>query len=215
MPSFAHHLQHLTWYPTEQLSYLADLAARVQLAGHPNLRPPTLLDVRQSVWPVRSVDAIFTANTLHIMSWPEVIAMYRGIGSVLAPGGVLCVYGPFRYEGRYTSESNREFDRSLQARHPPRACATCTTSLLWRPWMGCGSRPITTCRRSTGSWSRQGAGLSAARRASRARQSLVVAVNGPGRAAGKPCGPPPLCRPPGWRLKAKAAAGGSNWPPAA
>ena len=111
--------EHLTWYPTEQLSYLPDLAARVQLEGRRhNLRPPTVLDVRQSVWPVRSVDAIFTANTLHIMSWPEVIAMYHGIGNVLAPGGVMCVYGPFRYEGRYTSESNREFDRALQERDP-------------------------------------------------------------------------------------------------
>jgi hypothetical protein len=113
---FVRHLPHLTWYPTEQLSYLPDLTARVQLEGSANLRPPTLLDVRQRVWPVRSVDAIFTANTLHIMSWPEVIALYHGSGSVLAPGGVMCVYGPFRYEGRYTSESNREFDRVLKER---------------------------------------------------------------------------------------------------
>jgi SAM-dependent methyltransferase len=115
---FVGHLTHLTWHPTEQLRYLPDLAARVQLEGRPNLKAPTVLDVRQSVWPLRSVDAVFTANTLHIMSWPEVIAMYHGIGSVLAPGGVLCVYGPFRYEGRYTSESNREFDRTLQERDP-------------------------------------------------------------------------------------------------
>jgi hypothetical protein len=77
-----------------------------------------LLDVRQAVWPLRSVDAMFTANTLHIMSWPEVMALYRGLGGVLAPGGVLCVYGPFRYHGRYTSDSNREFDRMLQERDP-------------------------------------------------------------------------------------------------
>ena len=115
---FAGQLTHLTWHPTEQLAYLQDLGARVKLARIRNLRPPTLLDVRQSVWPVRQVDAVFTANTLHIMSWPEVIAMYHGIGGVLAPGGVLCVYGPFRYQGRYTSESNREFDRTLQERDP-------------------------------------------------------------------------------------------------
>jgi len=115
---FARYLEHLTWHPTEQLSYLPDLAARVQLEGHHNLRPPTVLDVRQSVWPVRSVDAIFTANTLHIMSWLEVVAMFHGVGNVLAPGGVICIYGPFRYEGRYTSESNREFDRTLQERDP-------------------------------------------------------------------------------------------------
>jgi SAM-dependent methyltransferase len=115
---FAGALAHLTWHPTEQLAYLADLAERVKLEGPHNLRPPTLLDVRQAVWPLRSVDAMFTANTLHIMSWPEVMALYRGLGGVLAPGGVLCVYGPFRYHGRYTSDSNREFDRMLKERDP-------------------------------------------------------------------------------------------------
>ena len=113
---FAKHLAHLTWHPTEQLAYLPDLSARVKLEGTSNLRPPTLLDVRQSIWPVRAVDGIFTANTLHIMSWLEVQALYRGIGNVLSPGGVLYVYGAFRYGGRYTSDSNREFDLSLQAR---------------------------------------------------------------------------------------------------
>jgi SAM-dependent methyltransferase len=115
---FARALTHLTWHPTEQLTYLTDLAERVKLEGPHNLRPPTLLDVRQAVWPLRSADAVFTANTLHIMSWPEVMALYRGLGGVLAPGGVFCVYGPFRYEGRYTSDSNREFDLMLQERDP-------------------------------------------------------------------------------------------------
>jgi SAM-dependent methyltransferase len=115
---FARHLSHLTWHPTERLGFLPDLAARVSLEGRPNLRAPTVLDVRQSVWPLRAVDAIFTANTLHIMSWPEVTAMFEGIGTVLVPGGVVCVYGPFRYEGEYTSQSNREFDRTLQERDP-------------------------------------------------------------------------------------------------
>src|SRR5580692_9762251 len=115
---FAQALGHLTWHPTEQLVYLEDLTERVKLEGPGNLRPPTLLDVRQAVWPVRGVDAIFTANTLHIMSWPEVMALFNGIGTVLAPGGVLCIYGPFRYDGRYTSDSNQEFDRMLQDRDP-------------------------------------------------------------------------------------------------
>ncbi len=115
---FARELAFLAWHPTEQLAYLADLTERVKLEGPQNLRVPTLLDVRQAVWPLRGVDAMFTANTLHIMSWPEVIALFRGSGSVLAPGGVLCVYGPFRYAGRYTSDSNLEFDRMLQERDP-------------------------------------------------------------------------------------------------
>jgi cyclopropane fatty-acyl-phospholipid synthase-like methyltransferase len=113
---FAAQLIHLTWHPTEQLVYLADLASRVRLEGTRNLRQPTVLDVKQSVWPLRSVDAIFSANTLHIMGWAEVEAMFRGIDAVLSPHGVLCVYGPFRYAGRYTSDSNREFDLMLQER---------------------------------------------------------------------------------------------------
>ncbi len=115
---FARELGHLTWHPTEQLTYLADLSERVKLEGSRNLRVPTVLDVRQAVWPVRGVDAIFTANTLHIMSWPEVMALFKGIGTVLIPGGVLCIYGPFLYAGRYTSDSNRDFDRMLQERDP-------------------------------------------------------------------------------------------------
>src|SRR5712672_2858024 len=59
---FAAHLEHLTWHPTEQLAYLPDLASRVKLEGTRNLRQPTVLDVKQTVWPVRSVDAVFTAN---------------------------------------------------------------------------------------------------------------------------------------------------------
>jgi cyclopropane fatty-acyl-phospholipid synthase-like methyltransferase len=115
---FAAHLTHLTWHPTEQLAYLADLATRVRTEGTRNLRPPTLLDVKQSVWPLRSVDAIYSANTLHIMGWTEVQAMFRGIDTVLSPQGVVCIYGPFRYDGRYTSDSNRDFDRMLVDRDP-------------------------------------------------------------------------------------------------
>jgi len=115
---FAAHLPHLTWHPTEQLAYLPDLSARVKLEGPPNLRAPTVLDVNQTVWPLRATDAIFTANTLHIMAWTEVVALYRGLDGVLSRGGVLCVYGPFRYHGRHTSDSNRDFDRMLQERDP-------------------------------------------------------------------------------------------------
>jgi SAM-dependent methyltransferase len=115
---FARALPHLTWQPTERLASLEDLAERIRLEGTPNLRAPTVLDVSQAVWPVRTVDTVFTANTLHIMGWHEVVAAFAGIGAVLAPGGALCIYGPFRYQGAYTSDSNRDFDRMLQERDP-------------------------------------------------------------------------------------------------
>jgi hypothetical protein len=94
------------------------LVQRIQVEGGANIRPPTVLDVTQSVWPVTRVDAMFTANTLHIMSWEEVVAMFRGIGTTLAPGGLLCIYGPFIYQDRPTAPSNNAFDRMLQERDP-------------------------------------------------------------------------------------------------
>ena len=115
---FSAALTHLTWHPTEQLKYLPDLTARIALEGSRNLKAPTVLDVNQSVWPLRSADAIFTANTLHIMGWAEVQAMFHGLDAVLSPDGMLCIYGPFRYGGRYTSHSNRDFDRMLLERDP-------------------------------------------------------------------------------------------------
>jgi hypothetical protein len=115
---FAAHMKHLTWHPTERLNFLPDLTQRIQAEGGGNIRPPTVLDVTQPVWPVSRVDAMFTANTLHIMSWVEVGALFRGIGTTLAPSGLLCIYGPFLYEGRPTAPSNMAFDRMLQERDP-------------------------------------------------------------------------------------------------
>jgi cyclopropane fatty-acyl-phospholipid synthase-like methyltransferase len=115
---FAAQLPHLTWHPTEQLANLEGLSLRIRAEGPPNVDTPTLLDVRQAVWPVRSVDVVFTANTLHIMSWAQVEALFDGIGTVLTPRGIVCIYGPFCYGGRYTSPSNQEFDGMLRARDP-------------------------------------------------------------------------------------------------
>ncbi len=115
---FARHLPHLTWHPTEREPHLRDLARRVREEGGANLRQPASLDVRQENWPLQNVDAIFSANTQHIMSWEEVEAMWRGAGTLLAADGVLCLYGPFRYGGAYTSPSNREFDQRLRERDP-------------------------------------------------------------------------------------------------
>lgn len=115
---FAANLGHLTWHPTEQAQYLADLQARIEQEGGANLRSAAVLDVRQAVWPIRSADAAFTANTLHIMSWDEVKDLFSKLAAILSADAVFCVYGPFRYEGRYTSAGNRDFDRMLKERDP-------------------------------------------------------------------------------------------------
>jgi cyclopropane fatty-acyl-phospholipid synthase-like methyltransferase len=115
---FARHLPHLSWQPSERSAELAPLTERIRLEGPPNLRPAIELDVRRQPWPVTGVDAVFSANTLHIMAWKEVQDFFRGVGAVLRKPGVLCVYGPFRYGGEYTSASNADFDRYLHIRDP-------------------------------------------------------------------------------------------------
>jgi SAM-dependent methyltransferase len=115
---FATHLPQLAWQPSELGASLAPLAARIRLEGAPNLRAPLELDVRALPWPVPAVDAVFSANTLHIMAWGAVPDFFRGVGTALAAAGVLCVYGPFNYQGRYSSDSNADFDRWLKARDP-------------------------------------------------------------------------------------------------
>jgi cyclopropane fatty-acyl-phospholipid synthase-like methyltransferase len=115
---FAKNLPHLRWQPSDRGDYLPGLRERMAHEGTPNLVPAIELDVRTLPWRVEPVDAVFTANTLHIMSWSSVKDFFHGVGAVLLTPAVLCIYGPFRYGGRYTSESNAEFDRYLQARDP-------------------------------------------------------------------------------------------------
>jgi cyclopropane fatty-acyl-phospholipid synthase-like methyltransferase len=112
----AHHLPQLSWQPSERPDELGPLAERIRLEGSVNLLPPVELDVRRQPWPVGRFDAVFSANTLHIMGWEAVEDFFRGVGAVLGAPGVLCVYGPFRYRGGYTSDSNAAFDRWLSER---------------------------------------------------------------------------------------------------
>jgi SAM-dependent methyltransferase len=113
---FARHLPHLEWQPTERREWLDMLRERVLVEGTPNLRPAIELDVNLAAWPVGAADAVYSANTLHIMGWQEVEAFFHGVGHVLAPRGQLAVYGPFRFGGDYTSASNAEFDAYLRRR---------------------------------------------------------------------------------------------------
>jgi SAM-dependent methyltransferase len=115
---FARHLGWLEWLPTERREHLDGLAARIAAEGPPNLAPPVELDVLGTPWPVPSCDGVFSANTLHIMGWPAVAALFAGLPAILEPGGVLAVYGPFHYRGRSTSDSNAAFDAMLRERDP-------------------------------------------------------------------------------------------------
>lgn len=123
---FAAQLPHLQWQASDHPDYLPGIAERLAAAGLPNASAP---------WPLQAVlapvpglaplpasplgfDAVFSANTLHIMSWPHVQALFAGLPAVMADDALLCVYGPFNYNGNYSSDSNRQFDGWLKARDP-------------------------------------------------------------------------------------------------
>lgn len=108
----------LRWQASDVPAYLPGIRAWIEEAALPNLPPPIPLEVIHGPWPEERFDAVFSANTAHIMSTDEVDAMLRGIPQVLAPGGVFALYGPFNYDGRFTSESNARFDLWLKAQDP-------------------------------------------------------------------------------------------------
>lgn len=115
---FAEHLTGVNWQPTEIETNMTVLQAGLEGCTSKNILPPITLDVQMNPWPVKEADNIFSANTLHIMAEKHVEEFFRGAGEVLMPGGYLCVYGPFKYAGRYTSESNTRFQEWLQRQDP-------------------------------------------------------------------------------------------------
>ncbi|OYY60479.1 MAG: methylase, partial [Hydrogenophilales bacterium 28-61-11] len=115
---FAPELPQLVWQTADVRAYHPGIHAWLDEAALPNVLPPLELDVNQTHWHSGRYDAVFSANTLHIMGWPEVVRFFAGVGNVLEPGGVLVVYGPFNYNGQFTSDSNARFDAWLKARDP-------------------------------------------------------------------------------------------------
>lgn len=115
---FAEHLPHLVWQTSDVIDYHAGIQAWLGEARLPNVRAPLTLDVRRDAWPAERFNGVFSANTTHIMGWPEVEAMFAGIGLTLEAGGRFCLYGPFNYGGKFTTESNARFDQWLKARDP-------------------------------------------------------------------------------------------------
>ena len=63
-------------------------------------------------------DNIYTANTLHIMSAKNVDTFCSSIHTILNSGGFLFIYGPFKFNNMFTSDSNFQFDQSLKQRNP-------------------------------------------------------------------------------------------------
>ena len=115
---FAQQFPNLTWFTSDQAEYHGGIQMWQDESLLPNIDGPLLLDVNQANWPEIRMDAVFSANTVHIMGWPSVENMFTGIGRVLNKGGFFCLYGPFNYDEKFSSESNARFDLWLKQRDP-------------------------------------------------------------------------------------------------
>lgn len=122
---FARTLAGLQWQPSDRRETLQDLAERIALEGRDGLAPgariadPLELDVDQADhWPERSFDAVFSANSCHIMALASVANLMAGAARRLVPGGLLVLYGPFQDGGIHTAASNAAFDAHLRSLNP-------------------------------------------------------------------------------------------------
>ncbi len=115
---FAAHLRQLVWQPTDLSENFASIRAWAEEVALPNLRTPLELNVYAGHWPVTSVEAVVCINTIHIVAWRGVENLFAGAGRVLTRGGVMVVYGPYRYVSRPLEPSNESFDQWLKARDP-------------------------------------------------------------------------------------------------
>ncbi len=113
---FAAHLPQLEWQPSDLPDSHASIAAWCEEAALPNLRPPVAIDLLSDLWPALIPNAILCINTIHIVAWRGVENLFAGAGVRLARGGILYVYGPYRYATRTLEPSNEDFDRWLKAR---------------------------------------------------------------------------------------------------
>ena len=112
---FAAALPQLIWQTSDRAHHLPGIRAWLQDAALPNTPPALTLDVATGPWPTTRFDAIYSANTLHIMAWSEVQALFARLPAISTVDAKLVIYGPFNTGGHYTSDSNAAFDRSLRA----------------------------------------------------------------------------------------------------
>jgi len=116
---FASALPALRWQPSDvDAEALASIVAWTRAEQLTNVSAPLRLDVTEHPWPVATVDAIFSANLIHIAAWTACLGLLRGAGTHLAEGGVLVVYGPFKIDDAHTAPSNAAFDLDLRRRDP-------------------------------------------------------------------------------------------------
>jgi hypothetical protein len=109
---------HLRWQTSDIDDNHSAINAWIGDSSLDNVAAPLSLDVRTDDVDEQGYDGVFSANTAHIMSFETVADMIALVSRALRPGGVFCLYGPFRIDGEFSTDSNEQFHASLQAGDP-------------------------------------------------------------------------------------------------
>ena len=116
------HMSHtfpgIVWLPSEREAVVPILRANLALYGSNNIQSPLVLDLTDFSWSGDSVDAVYAANVMHIVSEPLGERLLQLAAEALKPSGLLMLYGPYKYDGKFTADSNATFDQSLKDRDP-------------------------------------------------------------------------------------------------
>ena len=111
---FSEQLPHLNWQTSDRKENHEGINLWIDDASLKNLERPIEIDVFDYQWPDQRYDAVYSANTAHIMSWSAVEAFFKGVGEALQESGIFILYGPFNYNGAFTSDSNERFEQWLK-----------------------------------------------------------------------------------------------------
>jgi hypothetical protein len=111
---FAPRLPYLEWHTSDMPNNHSGIKAWIEDVSVNNLHQPLSFTIgANSTWPLTNVDAVFTANTTHIMQPSEAQFMMQLVADNLPVSGIFCQYGPYNFQGKYTSDSNAAFDQHL------------------------------------------------------------------------------------------------------
>ncbi|MDZ4696292.1 MAG: DUF938 domain-containing protein [Deltaproteobacteria bacterium] len=113
---FAAAMPGIVWQPSDRvIAHLQSISAWRESTAVENVLAPLVLDVESVPWPIQHAAAVVNINMIHIAPWSACIALMKGAASLLPPGAPLFLYGPFKRDGKHTSESNEAFDLRLRA----------------------------------------------------------------------------------------------------
>ena len=114
---FADNMPYLTWQTSDLVESHSGINLWIKESGLTNILTPLEINVSEDNWPIETYDAVYSANSFHIMSKENVMDFFSHISSILNSAGLVIIYGPFNYNGQFTSPSNENFDIWLKQRN--------------------------------------------------------------------------------------------------